>query len=118
VTVAGTATLQTALAGTPMVIIYKMAPLSYFILSRTVTLLHIGMVNIVAGKRVVKEFIQEAATPGNVSSELLKLLEDVKYRDVIKSELTLVFRKMQSSGSSMRVAHMASELSMGLDRSG
>ena len=117
VTVAGTATLQTALAGTPMVIIYKMAPLSYFVLSRTVTLPHIGMVNVVAGKRVVKEFVQEAATPVNISTEVLKLLEDMKYRDLIKSELALILRKMQSSESSMRVAHMASELSRGLGKS-
>ncbi len=113
VVVSGTATLQTALARTPMVIIYKMAPLSYFILSRTVTLPHIGIVNILAGKRVVQELVQGAATPDNISAEVLRLLEDTDYRNLIKGELDLIFQKMQSSEGSLRVAQMASELSKG-----
>jgi lipid-A-disaccharide synthase len=113
VVVAGTATLQTALAKTPMVIIYKMAPLSYFILSRTITLPHIGIVNILADKSVVQELVQDAATPDNISAEVLRLLEDTDYRNLIKGELDLVFQKMQSSEGSLRVAQMASELSKG-----
>lgn len=113
VVVSGTATLQTALARTPMVIIYKMAPLSYFILSRTITLPHIGIVNILAGKRVVQELVQAAATPDNISAEVLRLLEDTDYRNLIKGELDLIFQKMQSSEGSLRVAQMASELSKG-----
>jgi lipid-A-disaccharide synthase len=96
-----------------MVIIYKMAPLSYFILSRTITLPHIGIVNILADKSVVQELVQDAATPDNISAEVLRLLEDTDYRNLIKGELDLIFQKMQSSEGSLRVAQMASELSKG-----
>ncbi len=63
--VSGTVTLQTALVGTPMAILYQMAPLTYQIGRRLVRLPHVSLANIVAGREVVREFIQEAGYPGS-----------------------------------------------------
>ena len=76
----GTATLEIGLLGTPMVIIHKIAPLSYAILRRLVKLKHIGLVNIVPGKEIVKEFIQRDATTKNIVDEVRHILEDKAYR--------------------------------------
>ena len=66
----GTATLQTALMGVPMVIVYKTSALSYAILSRIVTIKNIGLPNIVAGERLVPELVQDDATPQNIAREI------------------------------------------------
>ena len=106
VTVSGTVTLQVALTGTPMVIFYKLAPLSYAIGRKLVRVDHIGLANIVAGKRVVREFVQGEATPENLAGEALKLIEDGEYAQSIRSELSDVREKLGESGCSTRVARM------------
>jgi len=81
----GTATLETAIIGTPMVIIYKMSGLSYGIGRALISVEHIGLPNIIAGERVVAELIQDEATAGNISAEILSILKDSKKRkDIIK----------------------------------
>jgi len=72
----GTATLEAALAGTPMVIIYRMSPVTYAIARRLVTVPRIGLVNIVHGERVVPELIQKDASPENVAHITETLLSD------------------------------------------
>jgi lipid-A-disaccharide synthase len=111
ITAAGTATLQTALMGTPMVILYRMSPVSHAIARRLVRLSHIGLANIVAGEGVVREFIQDAATPENIAGEVLRILEDDQYRQRIKQGLAGVRDKMGQPGCSERVARIASEMS-------
>ncbi|WP_305043679.1 lipid-A-disaccharide synthase, partial [Geoalkalibacter sp.] len=71
VSVSGTVTLQIALAGTPLAILYQMNPITYAIGKRLVKVPHIGLVNIVAGKSVVREFIQNDATPEAIGAEVL-----------------------------------------------
>ena len=63
-----------------MVIAYKVSPLSYHMLKRAVTLDHIGMVNIVAGRRLCPELVQHEATPDGLSASLLPLLGDTRKR--------------------------------------
>ncbi|MDT8422125.1 MAG: lipid-A-disaccharide synthase, partial [Desulfuromonadales bacterium] len=70
-TVSGTVTLQIALAGTPMAILYKASPLTYEIGKRLVRVDHFGLPNIVAGRRVVPEFLQSMATPEALADEAL-----------------------------------------------
>jgi lipid-A-disaccharide synthase len=106
VTVSGTVTLQVALAGTPMAIFYKLSPLTYAVGRRLVRVDHIGLANIVAGKRIVREFVQDEATPENLSSEVLKLIGDIKYARKIRNELALVREKLGEPGCSARVARM------------
>lgn len=112
-TVSGTVTLQTALVGTPMAIIYRMSPLTYAIGKRLVKVPHIGLANIVAGREVVREFIQDAAHPQALADELLRLLDDRAYNAAVRAGLELVKEHIGPPGCSERVARMASEMSRG-----
>jgi lipid-A-disaccharide synthase len=113
ITVSGTVTLQIALAGTPMAILYQMAPLTYAIGRRLVKVPHIGLANIVAGQGVVREFIQEQANPAAVAGEIVRILEDAEYNRTIRRGLAQVRARMGEPGCSARVARMASEMSRG-----
>lgn len=72
----GTATLEAALFKTPMVIAYKQSPLSTLLMRRMAYLPWIGLPNILAGERLVPEFVQDKATPGALAEALLDLLHD------------------------------------------
>ena len=72
----GTATLEAALFKTPMVITYKQSPVSTLIMKRMGYLPHIGLPNILAGERLVPEFVQDQATPGALADALLQLQQD------------------------------------------
>ena len=72
----GTATLETALFKTPMVIVYKQSPVTWALMKRMLYLPYIGLPNILAGEVVVPEFIQEKATPGALAEALLELQQD------------------------------------------
>jgi lipid-A-disaccharide synthase len=86
----GTATLETALFKTPMVITYKQSPVTWALMSRMLYLPYIGLPNILAGEPLVPEFVQDKATPGALANALLELLQDVaaqrrqvaKFRDI------------------------------------
>jgi lipid-A-disaccharide synthase len=111
--VSGTVTLQIALAGTPMAILYRLAPLSYAVGRRVVRIPHIGLPNIVAGEEVVREFIQDRATPRNLATEMSRLLDDAAYRQQVKEGLVRVQASMGAPGCSQRVARIASTMSRG-----
>ena len=72
----GTATLEAALFKTPMVIVYKQSPVSTLLMRRMGYLPWIGLPNILAGERIVPEFVQQRATPGALAEALLELLHD------------------------------------------
>lgn len=112
-TVSGTVTLQITLAGTPLAILYKVAPLSYEIGRRLIRIEHAGLTNIVAGKGIVREFIQDAATPANLCQEMLRLLDDKDYRAEMTQQLQRVQNLLGQPGCSAKVAQMATEMSMG-----
>jgi lipid-A-disaccharide synthase len=106
----GTATLEIGLMKKPMVILHKVAPLSYFILRRLVHLTHIGLVNIVPGKEIVKEFIQHDATPENLSAETLRILDDKNYNRTMRDELGKLRELLGEGGGSKNVAALAYEM--------
>lgn len=108
--VSGTVTLQVALTGTPLAVMYKMAPLSFAIAKRVVKLKCISLVNIVAGRRVVSELLQYDASPKQLSRELLKILEDHNYSQNIIDGLNDVARRLGDAGSSRRVARILLEM--------
>lgn len=108
--VSGTVTLQIALTGTPMAIVYRMAPLTYAIGKRLVKVPHIGLANIVAGKGVVREFIQEQATPENLAAEILRILDDPDYACQQRQGLVCVRELLGQPGCSTRVAGMLTTL--------
>lgn len=106
----GTATLEAGLLATPMAILYKVAPLTYFLLRPFLLIPNIGLVNIVAGERVVQEFIQHDATAEAISNEVEHLLTDRSYADQVRQKLLAVRDKLGPGGASERVAEMAREL--------
>jgi lipid-A-disaccharide synthase len=105
----GTATLETALAKCPMVIAYKVSPLSYHMLRRAVTVDHIGMVNIVAGRMLCPELIQHDAVPDRLAEALLPLLGETEERRVMLLGFDEVEEKLGPAGSYDRAAAMILE---------
>ena len=93
-----------------MVILYKLAPLSYFIGKQMIRVDHIGLVNIVAGKRAVPEFIQEAAQPRTLADEILRSIHDSGYAKRVRDELRAVQNLLGQPGCSTRVAQMVIDL--------
>ena len=106
----GTATLEIGLYAKPMVIVHKIAPLSYWILRRLVKLEHIGLVNIVPGKPIVKEYIQHEATPQNIAGEVRHILEDARYNQTMREELAKLRGLLGAGGGSQRVAQLAYDM--------
>jgi lipid-A-disaccharide synthase len=100
----GTATVEAALLGTPMVVVYRVAPLTAFILRRMVHTPFFSMVNLVAGRRVVPELIQDDFTPAAVATEVRRLLESRAARDEMKAGLTEVRESLGSGGAIERAA--------------
>jgi len=90
ITVSGTVTLEIALLGKPMVIINKLAWLSYHIIKRMFKLDYIGLCNIVANERLVPELIQRDAQAGKIVTEIEKMLYDEAYRNSIREKLTRI----------------------------
>lgn len=109
-TASGTATLETALMGTPMAIVYRMNDLTYKIMSRMIQIDHIGLVNIVAKRRIVQEFVQDAATEAALSAELHRLLTDSAYRQQMQKDLAEVKVTMGEGGASENVATLIKNL--------
>lgn len=108
--VSGTVTLQTALCRTPMLVIYRAARLSYLVGRMLVKIPHFSLVNIVAQRQVVREFLQQQATPTALTAELLRLLDDTAYREQMIAELGEVCRQLGAPGCSARVAAMAAQM--------
>ena len=110
ISVSGTVTLEIALVGTPMVIIYKLAPLTYQLAKRLVKVPNIGLCNIVAGETVVRELVQDQANPVEISAEIGKLLTDHAYHSAIVHKLGEVRAKLGRGGASAHVARLALDL--------
>ncbi len=109
-TVSGTVTLQLALTGTPMAILYKVAPLSYAIGRRLIKIEYAGLTNIIAGRGIVREFIQDDAKPTEMCREILRLLDDREYIAIMKCALAEVRQKLGESGCSVRVSDIAAQM--------
>lgn len=110
ITVSGTVTLEIALMGVPMVIIYKVSPLTYLIGKRLIRVDHIGICNIVADRRVAREMIQHEAEPGLIAEEIGRMLDDSDYAEEIRHGLSMVRQRLGGGGASTRVAAMVMEM--------
>jgi lipid-A-disaccharide synthase len=106
----GTTTLEAAIAACPMVVGYRTGALSYQIAKRVVTIPDIALVNVVAGRRVVQEFIQRALRPDAVANELERLLSDMSYRETILTGLADVRGKLGTPGAAERTAGMIADV--------
>ncbi len=106
-TASGTATLEIGLLEIPMVIVYKTSAITFFIGKNLVSLKHIGLVNIIPGKEVVKEFLQGNAKPALIAKEALHLLNDKIYYETMQHELSLIRQQLGDGNGSKNVAELA-----------
>ncbi|HEX6309225.1 MAG TPA: lipid-A-disaccharide synthase [Longimicrobiales bacterium] len=111
----GTSTLQAALAGTPLVVTYRMHPVTYFMARRLVRVPHVGLVNLVAGARIAPELLQDDATPHRLADALLPLLDEhSEERRSAIAGLARVRARLAALGApgsaADRVASLAAEL--------
>jgi len=100
----GTATLEAAIYGLPYALVYKTAWLTFEIGRRLVKLDHLGIVNILAGRTVVREFIQDAATPRTLADEALRLLDNPDTREGLSAELAAVVSALGDGAAGARAA--------------
>jgi lipid-A-disaccharide synthase len=103
-TASGTATVQTALHDRPMVVVYRLSPLTYRLGRRFVKVDTFAMVNLIAGERVVPELIQDAFTPDAVAAEAVSMLTDEDRVARIRHGLARVRQKLGGPGASRRAA--------------
>jgi lipid-A-disaccharide synthase len=106
----GTATLETALLGVPMVIIYKISALTYFIGKFLVRVNNIGLANIIAGKTIVEELIQDEASGKKIAAAALAILTDKERKQQIINELGAIRAKLGSPGAAIRAAKLAYDM--------
>jgi lipid-A-disaccharide synthase len=100
----GTATLETAILNTPMVIIYKTTFLTWLLAKLFIKIPCIGLVNIVAGKKIVPECVQQEANARTIAQEAMKILSDSEKRIHMKKELSRVKELLGDPGASGRAA--------------
>jgi len=96
--------VQTALHDTPMVIVYRLSPMTYRLGKRLVTVSTVGMVNLIAGEMIVPELIQEAFTPDAVAREAVSMLTDRERAARIREGLARVRARLGGPGASRRAA--------------
>lgn len=113
ITASGTVTLEAAIAGTPMIIVYKVSPLSYWLGKRLISVKHIGMANLVAERPIVPELIQHEASAENIAGRVLQMLRDEKGLAEIRCQLRRVGQSLGTSGASKRAAEVAIRLLAG-----
>ena len=106
----GTATLEAALMETPMIVIYKVSAPSYYVGKMVINVGHIGLVNIIAGKTVVPELIQDEASSEKIASAIIDILTDGARMNHIKVELSKIRGMLGSPGAAERAARLAYEM--------
>ena len=100
----GTATLEAALLGTPLVLVYKESALNWQTLGRLISAEHVGLVNLIAGERIATELIQDELTGKRLADELTLLLDEERNREM-RARLTEATARLGEGGASRRAAH-------------
>jgi lipid-A-disaccharide synthase len=106
----GTATIEAALLGTPMVVVYRVSPISASILRRMIRTPFFSMVNLIAGRSVVPELIQDDFTPAAVEAQVRRLLDSPAAREETKSSLAEVRAKLGPGGAIERAADIFAQM--------
>jgi lipid-A-disaccharide synthase len=110
VVASGTATLETALLERPMVIVYRLAPVTYALARLIVRVPFIGMPNLIAEQRVVPELIQSEVTPERIAAEARRLLDDPRAYSVVQERLREVRHRLGDGGAADRAATLVVEM--------
>lgn len=113
VTASGTATLETAIAGTPMIVVYKVSGPSYWLGKRLIRVKHIALANLVAGKEIVPELIQHDASPEKIAGAALRLINNERALADMRRQLGDVSRLLGARGASKKAASVALALLSG-----
>jgi lipid-A-disaccharide synthase len=106
----GTVTMETAILGTPMIIIYKVSGISYHLGRSLIRVKHVGMPNVIAGRQIVPELLQDDATPERIAEEALTFLKNPDRLDRQRRELALLSDCLGEPGVADRVAQLVLEL--------
>ncbi len=109
-TVSGTVTLEIALLKTPMVIINKVAWLTYALVNKMLKINHIGLCNIVADKRIAPEFIQYDATPEKISAQVIEIISNPNIKNKMIEELSGVESMLGGAGGIDNIANLTLEM--------
>ena len=107
VVASGTVTLEAAICGTPIIIAYKISPVSALIGKLLVDVKHIGLVNLIAGKEIAPELVQEQATADNIRDAVLHLLDNAGGLEAQRREMLKVKDLLGGPGASAQVADIA-----------
>ena len=99
----GTATLETGIIGTPMVIVYKTSKINFSLITPLISVEHFGLINLIAGERIAKELIQKDLTPSILSVELERLM-DPDVNKEMRTKLRDIAAKLGPGGTSERAA--------------
>ena len=110
ITASGTATLEAALLGKPMVIVYKVSFFSYWIGRALIQVDHIGLVNLVAGKAIAPELIQKDVNPQRIAEEALRILRDPILRRRMTESMAEVRQSLGEPGAAQRAAAIVTSL--------
>jgi lipid-A-disaccharide synthase len=106
ITASGTATMECAFYGCPMIVVYKVNWLTYWVGRMVVTVNWLAMPNVIAGRAIVPEFIQHAAKPDRIATVARDLLENVSKRNGMRQELATVVNTLGGAGASKRAAEL------------
>ena len=106
----GTLTMELAILKVPMVVCYRVSPLTYFLAKPFIKVRFASLVNLVAGREVVPELLQQKVTPENIYREILPLLVTGEAGEVMKAQLTSVCSKLGKPGASKRAADLAMQM--------
>ena len=107
VAASGTVTLEAAISVTPMIIIYKVSPISYWLGKIMIKINNIGLVNLIAGRKIVPELVQNKASPENIADKALAILNDSQGLEKLRNELCGIRDLLGGPGASERVADIA-----------
>lgn len=100
----GTATVEAASLGMPLVIVYKVAPLTYWVGRAVVRVPYLGMINLLAGREIAHEFLQHQARPAEIAAATRELLENSGARATQLAELRAVVERLGGGGADRRAA--------------
>jgi lipid-A-disaccharide synthase len=106
----GTVTLEAALLGAPMVVFYKLSPVTFYLVKLLVKNRFAALVNLLSGKEIVVELLQKDANPAGIFSELKRILKDRTYRNNMISNLNRIGETLKDKRPSVRVASMIGEI--------
>jgi lipid-A-disaccharide synthase len=106
----GTASLEAAIAGMPMAIVYSTSLLNYGLAKLFVNVSHIGLANLISGRRIVPELIQREASAENIAGQVLEIVNDPDKYNSMRNELLDVRQLMGERGAGEKVASLAEEL--------